>query len=295
MATRNLTKRFLEVRKAARANRILSEDISDSSELLKQPKGKCNLPPIWVDKMEQLESDLSMIQLKVKDLGILHTTRLRVNFSNNEFVQEAEIETLTQEITDIFHHAESLLKAIGKLGDEKVISNSELKVRSNMQHAMAKKLQGLSIQFRQNQKKYLITLNEQKSGIAAKPETFFTNSKNCVFEDTGFTLSQEQILDDTQEIVSQRDTEITNIARSIEELAQIFKELAVLVIDQGTLLDRIDYNMEQALEHGKTAIHQLEAAEDHQKSAVSVKIIVSLCVAIIITLLIFILKHTKFN
>ena len=34
-------------------------------------------------------------------------------------------------------------------------------------------------------------------------------------------------------------------AQSIEELSDIFKELAVLVIDQGTILDRIDFNMEQ--------------------------------------------------
>jgi len=42
-----------------------------------------------------------------------------------------------------------------------------------------------------------------------------------------------------------RDHEINAIVQSIEELSQIFKELAVLVIDQGTILDRIDYNMEQ--------------------------------------------------
>lgn len=44
-----------------------------------------------------------------------------------------------------------------------------------------------------------------------------------------------------------RDVEIQQIAKSIEELSQIFKELAVLVIDQGTILDRIDFNMEQVV------------------------------------------------
>ena len=33
-----------------------------------------------------------------------------------------------------------------------------------------------------------------------------------------------------------REQEIVNLAKSIEELAAIFKELAVMVIDQGTIL-----------------------------------------------------------
>ena len=36
----------------------------------------------------------------------------------------------------------------------------------------------------------------------------------------------------SEDLVNERDQEILHIAKSIEELAQIFKELAVLVIDQ---------------------------------------------------------------
>jgi syntaxin 16 len=61
----------------------------------------------------------------------------------------------------------------------------------------------------------------------------------------GFTQQQLQVVDDLEAVAEERDAEITRIAQSIEELAQIFKELAVLVIDQGTILDRIDFNMEQ--------------------------------------------------
>ena len=46
------------------------------------------------------------------------------------------------------------------------------------------------------------------------------------------------------------DREVRGILQSINDLAQIMKDLSVLVIDQGTILDRIDYNMEQARMHG---------------------------------------------
>lgn len=96
-------------------------------------------------------------------------------------------------------------------------------------------------------------------------------------------------------MVNQRDEEITNIARSIEELAQIFKELAVLVIDQGTILDRIDYNMENAVEHAKEGMKQLEKAEEHQKNSLAMKCIIALVVLIIIMIGILIWKHSSAN
>lgn len=47
--------------------------------------------------------------------------------------------------------------------------------------------------------------------------------------------------------VAERDEEIRRIVESIAELQSIFKDLAGLVADQGTVLDRIDYNMEQTV------------------------------------------------
>ncbi len=52
-----------------------------------------------------------------------------------------------------------------------------------------------------------------------------------------------------EDLANERDVEIKKICQSIEELAEVFKELATLVIDQGTIIDRIDYNMEQVCPH----------------------------------------------
>ncbi len=61
----------------------------------------------------------------------------------------------------------------------------------------------------------------------------------------GFNTAQSMELMSAEELAQERDAEIRAIVTSIHELATVFKELAAMVIDQGTIIDRIDYNMEQ--------------------------------------------------
>jgi syntaxin 16 len=57
-----------------------------------------------------------------------------------------------------------------------------------------------------------------------------------------------------------RDRELTDIAKSISSLAELFKDLSVLVIDQGTLLDSVEYNIEQTAAHVQEAVRELKVA-----------------------------------
>lgn len=57
--------------------------------------------------------------------------------------------------------------------------------------------------------------------------------------------------------IAQREREIEDIAQGIIELADIFKELQGMVIDQGTMLDRIDYNIENMFVNVKAADKEL--------------------------------------
>jgi syntaxin 16 len=65
-----------------------------------------------------------------------------------------------------------------------------------------------------------------------------------------------------------------------------------LVIDQGTILDRIDYNMENAVELAKDGMVHLNKAEDHQKNSLSTKCIILLVLLIIIMVGVLIWKHS---
>jgi hypothetical protein len=135
------------------------------------------LPPIWVEKIEAIEDDISKIQVKMRELSALHTKRLMVNFETDEQQQEREIDHKTHQITDIFRHAEGLLKTFSKQANDSTLSASERKVRENMQRSIGKKLQGFTMKFRQSQKEYLNRKLKRMEAVR-KHLDFWMNQKN---------------------------------------------------------------------------------------------------------------------
>jgi len=256
-----------------------------------------SLPPKWVDDVDETHTILAEITRLMGVLASLHSSRLGSVFGNDLEHQEVEIDQLTSDITKRFRRSEGLLKRIGHATSQQK-DKEERTVGANVQRSLAQKLQALSVEFRQKQRKYLKDVQIQKggSGVAAENEAKFGIDFNNKIDDNrvGFSPQQLAVVDDLQEAVQSRDEEISKIAQSIEELGSIFKELAVLVIDQGTILDRIDYNMEAVVEHTKEGIVQLQKAESHQKNARPMKCIVCLLTVIGILLVILVLKHRSY-
>lgn len=82
--------------------------------------------------------------------------------------------------------------------------------------------------------------------------------------DADKSFSQSTLLQTAQKkrqnndtVIAQREQEINDIAKGIIELADIFRELQTMVIDQGTMLDRIDYNVERMTTDVKAAEKEL--------------------------------------
>ncbi|PSR78147.1 hypothetical protein PHLCEN_2v7556 [Hermanssonia centrifuga] len=74
----------------------------------------------------------------------------------------------------------------------------------------------------------------------------------------GGTVTQDLLTPDMD--LRQRDRELSEIAKSIASLAELFKDLSALVIDQGTLLDSVEYNIEQTAVQMSDAVKELDMA-----------------------------------
>lgn len=68
----------------------------------------------------------------------------------------------------------------------------------------------------------------------------------------------------------------------------LFQEMSHMVADQGTVLDRIDYNIEQTQVRVHEGLIHLQKAEGHQKKNRKMMCIVTLASTIIVLIIILI-------
>lgn len=64
------------------------------------------------------------------------------------------------------------------------------------------------------------------------------------------------------DLAEDRDQDINMLVGTINELSHMFKQMNQLVIEQGTIIDRIDYNLETAETHVTKAKKQLKKAAE---------------------------------
>ncbi|KAF0682560.1 Aste57867_25358 [Aphanomyces stellatus] len=309
MATRDLTRSFVNLRTDVKAKvarrRQMASTLPDANQEVGSLMRNAELrsdrdleaaaslalnTPVWVDAVTDVNIHIARVKDLMDKLAKIRTKRLMVRFDNSESDHEAEIESITGDITAEFRKAESILKS--KMNGKDGTTDADAKTRQNVQRALATQLQTLSGEFRKSQKEYLDRVKHQRQGPKEFDFLSETNKpKRSAGLDGGFMQAQMAEVELAEDLINERDREVQQIATSIQELATIFKELAVLVIDQGTILDRIDYNMEQVVERTQAGIVELEKAETIQKSGRPMKCIGILLALITLMTIILMLKH----
>jgi len=311
MASRNRTTKFVELR-AAKKQRLTpqivpvqsqkkeakqsllgadssSNDISTNGEVdlesgnSTHAKSLLAEQPAWMHARDEVLLSIEQIKKKMGMLSNSHKSHLLPQFGMDDRLDEEQtIEILTGDITKMFQTAQLKTQSLGSSG----ILEQEEMVRKNLQSQLALELQQLSQQFRKDQKDYLQRLRgRQAKGVATFNITDDGDDTTGVF-DVSFSAGQKQKTADAEKAVIEREREILQIAKSINELSEVFKELAIMVIEQGTVLDRIDYNLEQVTHNVSEGVVQLQEASKIQKSYRNKLVMMLLCLGILILIVV---------
>jgi len=232
------------------------------------------VPPAWVPLVDDMNRDISQIRIKVAELSALSTRALMPSFAETD-----EDELIAQTVAEVSTHFKECEKRLRTLvGARSQGTADEQSVRANIERRVAQQLQDLGAEFRRGHKAYLAKLKGQTieefrpdlsagAPAAAGGGGFFDDEPEVSCADPRFSAAQTLQLVMAERMTEEREKSITQVAESVGELAEIFKEIQVLVIDQGTILDQIDYNIEQAADRVGNAVVELNKANDYQKKS----------------------------
>ena len=275
------------------------------------------LPPRWIDVQEEVTDILREITLKAARLDKLHAKHVLPGFDDEDikYQEEKEIEQLTQDITRGFQACQKAIQRIERMVQEARTTGSLGKgdevMAKNIQVALAAQVQEVSATFRKKQSTYLNKLrqlggfespmrsstpnpvqNPYSDPALADTETDASFSRSTL-QQTAQRAQRQTQLHRNDTVIAQRESEINDIARGIIELADIFKELQTMVIDQGTMLDRIDYNVERMNTDVKGAEKELVIATNYQKKSTKRKILLLLLLLVIGMFVVLLVKPKR--
>lgn len=256
------------------------------------------LPPRWLDIQDEVSQTLSNITAKMKRLDQMHAKHVLPGFDDESVKakEERDIENLTQDITKDFITCRNSIRRIDRLQQEQqqqsggAIADADATMAKNLKMSLASRVGDVSTLFRKKQSAYLKkmrTLGGMNSPLDRAGTPMAQNPYNdpaMMESETDRSAAQSTLLQTAQvrrrgvmdAQIEQREREIEKIAQGVIDLSNLFQELNTMVIDQGTVLDRIDYNVERTAEHVKEADKELKVATGYQKRSTKRKIILLL-------------------
>ncbi|KAM3704668.1 syntaxin-43-like [Castanea sativa] len=248
------------------------------------------LPPAWVDVSEEISANVQRARTRMAELAKAHGKALMPSFGDGKEDQHL-IESLTQEITALIKRSEKKLQRLSAAGP-----SEDSNVRKNVQRSLATDLQNLSMELRKKQSTYLKRLRQQKEGQDGVDLEMNLNGSRSITEDEdldNIVFSEHQMtkIKKSEAFTAEREREIQQVVESVNELAQIMKDLSVLVIDQGTIVDRIDHNIQTVATTVDEGLKQLQKAEKTQKQGGMVMCATALIIMCFVMLVLLILKE----
>jgi len=95
--------------------------------------------------------------------------------------------------------------------------------------------------------------------------------------------------------IEARHSDIMKLENSIRELHDMFMDMAMLVENQGEMIDRIEYNVEHAVDYVQTATQDTKKALKYQSKARRKKILIIICLSVSLIIILGIIFGTVFS
>jgi syntaxin 16 len=216
---------------------------------------------------------------------------------------EEETQKLSKSIKKISNQLKQDLKKVEK--NIRIYVNEELlevggendlqsQLKNNMSQNILTELNSFSKKFKYNQEIYSQKCKElvlEEDDNILEMNDLSTNNydfnENVNENDPGQNFLMK---DESDQILQNRDNELNDIVYRVNNLQELFKDLNVIVIEQGSILDRIDYNIDIGFNNISKGKQKIISANEHHKSSCFRNVILFLLMCIFVESLLILFK-----
>ncbi|EDL41447.1 mCG12909, isoform CRA_c, partial [Mus musculus] len=203
-----------------------------------------------------------------------------------------DLEQLTTEIKKRANNVRNKLKSMEKhIEEDEVRSSADLRIRKSQHSVLSRKFVEVMTKYNEAQ----VDFRERSKGriqrqleITGKKTTDeeleeMLESGNPAIFTSGIIDSQisKQALSE----IEGRHKDIVRLESSIKELHDMFMDIAMLVENQGAMIDRIENNMDQSVGFVERAVADTKKAVKYQSEARRKKIMIMICCIILAIIL----------
>ena len=296
---RNLSIRFLMIREKLNINynkdNNIKSYIADNSFNNINSKFTSNLisskdkiemeninTPKYMEIYEQCDNLLKDFDIEFNKLKEEQQKRIVPNFNETESkLINQNIHMISDKMTKKLKKCKQLTKELKHiLVQSDLNENVKINMYNNLLNRLAETSRALQINEEMQIQKYqefntvedsFLNINNYDSIETTQTQNFYSNNTKKL------------------DIAKERNKELDQMITTVNDLKEIFQEVSNMIISQGTILDRIDYNLYQARHNVRRGNQEMEEAHERLKSGCLRRVnqILIICIFVMSLLIIF--------
>ncbi|KAM3913023.1 syntaxin-3 isoform 3-T3 [Leptodactylus fuscus] len=239
-------------------------------------------------QIEEIRQNIEKISESVNETKRLHSVILSAPLPEQK--TKDELENLTLEIKKAANNVRSRLKSMEQSIEQDTIqSSADLRIRKSQHSVLSRKFVDVmtkyneaQVDFRERSKGRIQRQLEitGKSTTDAELEEMLESGNPNIF--TSGIINDSQISRQALSEIESRHRDIVRLESSLKELHDMFLDIAMLVENQGALIDRIENNMDESVGFVERAVADTKKAVKYQSEARRKKIMILICCVILV-------------
>jgi t-SNARE complex subunit (syntaxin) len=248
----------------------------------------------FFEEVGHIKSLMSQIRTNIKTIQDTYAKQNWVDVGAPGQTQGEQLEELLRSTNLAATKIRNKLREMKMENDKCPPDSSQKRIRTNMQSTLSKKFLDLMQEYQAIQTGYKDKYRErvQRAAEIVKPGITQDEVEQIIHSENANALFSDQILNDPRHAgaknalvgIQQQNRDIKQLEKSINELQQMFIDMATVVDVQGQALDQIGLNVNDAVMSSGVSVSALEVAERYNKQRKR-----RMAIFMVIGLLIFIL------